>query len=178
MGSSSPFSFLPRSSLKVLQKSVSPLKSGTSSSSQSYTWEYTVTFKSYAAQGKAPVQFEAFSVDHYLHSHDTTTQRRIVKYIVWEETQPTYFQGVIPFFEVRAAFLLLSSWSVEFTPPIDCLFLLKIELDNFNLHIYCSLHLVQESEILSHIPLFTLTFSACFGDRKKRREVTSTYTYQ
>lgn len=37
VGSSSPFSFFPRCSLKVSQKSVSPLNSGTASSSQSYT---------------------------------------------------------------------------------------------------------------------------------------------
>lgn len=37
VGSSSPFSFFPRCSLKVSQKSVSPLNSGTSSRSQSYT---------------------------------------------------------------------------------------------------------------------------------------------
>lgn len=41
VGSSSPFSFLPRCSLKVLQKSVRFLKSATFSSSQSYTWEHT-----------------------------------------------------------------------------------------------------------------------------------------
>lgn len=40
-GSSSPFSFLPRCSLKVLQKSVNPLNSGTSSSSLSYTCNFT-----------------------------------------------------------------------------------------------------------------------------------------
>lgn len=40
VGSSSPFSFFPRCSLKVSQKSVSPLNSGTASSSQSYTWEW------------------------------------------------------------------------------------------------------------------------------------------
>lgn len=44
VGSSSPFSFLPRCSLNVLQKSVSPLNSTIFSSSESYTWEHTLAF--------------------------------------------------------------------------------------------------------------------------------------
>lgn len=43
----------------------------------------------------------------------------------------THFEGVVSFFEVRAASLLVSSGSIEFAPPVNGLFLLEITITQF-----------------------------------------------
>lgn len=49
--------------------------------------------------------------------------------------EKTYFEGVVSFLEVRATSLLVSGGGVEFAPPVNCLFLLRITISLFNIAI-------------------------------------------